>query len=143
MVKICIKIIDIPGRVLVITIVVIAISLLLIAFNAWRIIRKYSNRDINEFAKLPFFYGCILNILCILVGLYFILMVLGQVTLLKILTLLFGLLFIIQGAFVLAENARNFKQYKWITLLLIKSAFPLLEIIIGILFILLSIASLK
>jgi len=99
--------------------------------------------DINEFVKLSFFKKCMLNIQIILIGLYLILMVLGQFILLKILILVIGLLLIIDGAFGLVEDIREFRKYRWFNILLFKSVFTLIEIIFGIILILIGVASLK
>lgn len=120
---------------------VIVVSLLLIAFNIWRIIKKYQNKN-GDYIKF-LFQDIILNFLLIILGVYLILMVLGQIVLLKVLLLLIGLNFIGYGIYDIWESIRTFRKSGWLLVFLIKTAFPLIVLVLGLIFILISIASLK
>ncbi|HEX2945027.1 MAG TPA: hypothetical protein VHT96_03635 [Clostridia bacterium] len=125
----------------VVVIIVVAVSMLLIAFNIWRIIKKYRNKNGGNIKFL--LHDIILNLLLILLGVYLILMVLGQIFLLKALILLMGLNLIGFGFYGIRESIRTFRKTGWLSVFLIKVTVPLIGFVLGLLFILISIASLR
>ena len=119
----------------------LVISLFLIAFNIWRIIKKYQNINGGNIKFL--FHDIILNFLLILLGVYLILMVLGQIVLLKVLLLLMGLNFIGYGFYGIWESIKTLRKTGWLSFFLFKAAVPLIGLVLGFIFILISIASFK
>lgn len=122
--------------------VVISISLLIIAFNIWSSIRKYRRRNC-KFHRFIVEKDFIINLLGMLAGLYFILMVLGQFLLLKLVTLIIGALFVIGGIIELYVDSVKLKKGGSLLFFLIKNTFSLVMLILGTLLILISIASLR
>lgn len=78
------------------TFIVIIISLLLIIFNTWKMVKKYKVKCGNSLIFL-FHKDNLLNLSVILFGVYLILMVLEQSFLLKISIIPLGVLFIALG----------------------------------------------
>lgn len=88
-------------------------------------------------------HDIISNLMLILIGIYFILMVLGQILLLKILLSLMGISFIGFGFYGLRESIRTYKKAGSLSVSLMKGTFPLVGFVLGFLLILVSITSLS
>jgi hypothetical protein len=122
--------------------VVIIISLFIIAFNIWSIRRKFKRKSCR-FPQYLIEKAIIINILTVLLGIYFILMVLGQFLLLKFITFIIGLMFVIGGIIELYVDAVKLKKGGSLLFFIIKTAFSLVMLTVGVILVLITIAALR
>jgi hypothetical protein len=123
--------------------VVIIISLFIVVFNIWSVIRKHKRLNGRLSFQSLIEKNIIINMLAVLLGIYFILMVLGQFLLLKLVIFFIGLMFVSGSLIEIFVNSAKLKKGGSLLFFIIKTAFSVVMLTLGIIFVIIFIAAIR